>query len=138
MLNATILSNEVVVVSPDEVVRAYCVTRDTDQKKVVNPFDDQANAFGTEEVCKSVSKVSKEAPCCGTTKGVAGVEGKEVRLVGDAYHYTRPLVPVEGDDLIGFCNITNSSLGSGGKAKDQSEDSVKGAPGAWEIVGSER
>ena len=80
MLDAAILSNEVMVASPDEVVRSYRVTRNTDQKKVVNPFDDWANAFGTEEVCEGVSKVSKKAPCCGTAKGVTGVEGEEVRL----------------------------------------------------------
>ena len=133
MLGATILSDEVTVAFSDQIVRGYCIVRDTYQKEVIDPFHNWTNAFGAEEVSEGISKVSKEASGCGATKGVAGVEGKQVRLVGDTYHHPRPLVLVERDDPVSLCNVTNGSLGSRGKAEDEGRDRVEGAPGAWEI-----
>ena len=33
------------------------------------------------------------------------------------YHYARPLVLVEGDDLIGFCDVMNGGLDPGGRPR---------------------
>ena len=62
------------------------------------------------DVCKGITEMTEEAASCCATKGVAGVECEEVRLVGNANQDTGPLILMEGNDPIGLGYVMNSSL----------------------------
>ena len=80
------------------------------QEEIVHPLHNRAYATGLKGVNKGIAKMAKETASCCATKGVAGVECKEVRPVGNANHNARPLILVKGNDPVGLGHITNSGL----------------------------
>ena len=54
--------------------------------------------------------MAEETAGCRATKGVAGIECKEVKPVGNANHNAGPLILVKGNDPVGLGHVTNGCL----------------------------